>query len=85
MVDERYNGKVVGLMGNFDGNSTNDFVLPNNTILFGSAVNSERKIYENFGQRCEYFHNFPIRIVDDTHFATFFTNIIYQKFLSNEN
>uniref|UniRef100_A0A8W8N521 Fibrillin-1 n=1 Tax=Magallana gigas TaxID=29159 RepID=A0A8W8N521_MAGGI len=62
MVDERYNGKVVGLMGNFDGNSTNDFVLPNNTILFGSAVNSERKIYENFGQlwsinsNTSYFH-----------------------------
>lgn len=80
MVDERYNGKVVGLMGNFDGNSTNDFVLPNNTILYGSAVDSERKIYENFGQLCEYFYSFPIRIVRDTHFATFL--IFMQYFLT---
>lgn len=49
MVDERYNGKVVGLMGNFDGNFINDFVFFNNIILYGSIVNFEWKIYENFG------------------------------------
>lgn len=54
MVDEKYSGQVVGLMGNFDGNSTNDFVLPNGTILYGSEVDSERNIYTNFGQLCEY-------------------------------
>lgn len=54
MVDEKYSGQVVGLMGNFDGNSTNDFILPNGTILYGSKVDSERKIYNNFGQQCEY-------------------------------
>lgn len=54
MVDEKYSGQVVGLMGNFDGNSTNDFILPNGTILYGSEVDTERKIYNNFGQLCEY-------------------------------
>lgn len=54
MVDEKYGGQVVGLMGNFDGNSTNDFILPNGTILYGSDIDSERKIYNNFGQLCEY-------------------------------
>lgn len=54
MVDEKYSGQVVGLMGNFDGNSTNDFILPNGTILYGSEVDTERGIYNNFGQLCEY-------------------------------
>ncbi|XP_061188967.1 mucin-like protein [Saccostrea echinata] len=50
MVDEKYRGKVTGLMGNFDGNTTNDFILPNRTTLYGSNVDTERKIYNNFGQ-----------------------------------
>ncbi|XP_052721310.1 uncharacterized protein LOC128192563 [Crassostrea angulata] len=50
VVDNAYNGSVTGLMGNFDGNSSNDFVLPNGTTLTGSSVKSERNIYINFGQ-----------------------------------
>lgn len=53
MVDEKYRGEVTGLMGNFDGNSTNDFLLPNGTTLYGSDVATERGIYNNFGQLCE--------------------------------
>lgn len=53
VVDNAYNGSVTGLMGNFDGNSSNDFVLPNGTTLTGSSVKSERSIYKNFGQACK--------------------------------
>lgn len=53
VVDNAYNGSVTGLMGNFDGNSSNDFVLPNGTTLTGSSVESERSIYINFGQACK--------------------------------
>lgn len=54
MVDAQYNGQVVGLMGNFDGNSTNDFILPNGTTLDADGVKSERQIYNNFGQLCKF-------------------------------
>lgn len=54
MVDAQYNGQVVGLMGNFDGNSTNDFILPNGTTLDADDVKSERQIYNNFGQLCKF-------------------------------
>ena len=40
-------------MGNFDGNTANDFLLPNGTILTGPSVDSERNIYNNFGQACK--------------------------------
>lgn len=53
VVDSKYNGTVTGLMGNFDGDSTNDFVLPNGTMLTPEDVDSERKIYKNFGQLCK--------------------------------
>jgi hypothetical protein len=68
VVDERYMGEVTGLMGNFDGNSTNDFVLPNGTILYGSDVNTERGIYNNFGQLCKSCWN----IFHDKLFRLFF-------------
>lgn len=55
VVDSKYNGTVTGLMGNFDGDSNNDFVLPNGTILQAEDVISERKIYNNFGQMCNDF------------------------------
>lgn len=54
VVDSKYNGSVIGLMGNFDGNSTNDFILPNGTFLKPEDVNTERKIYNNFGQFCKH-------------------------------
>lgn len=53
VVDNAYNGSVTGLMGNFDGNSSNDFVLPNGTTLTGNSIESERSIYKNFGQACK--------------------------------
>ena len=54
MVSEDYKGNVSGLMGNFDGDKDNDFILPDGTILPKSEVENERKIYYNFGQKCKY-------------------------------
>lgn len=46
---------TTGLMGNFDGNKTNDFILPNGTMLLQNATNTERKIFYNFGQICKLY------------------------------
>lgn len=56
-MDAAHKGNVSGLMGNFDGNSANDFLLPNGTTLTGSVVDSERNIYFNFGQACKFMTN----------------------------
>jgi hypothetical protein len=40
-------------MGNFDGNKTNEYILPNGTILDSGDTDTERKIYNNFGQKCK--------------------------------
>ncbi|VDI73636.1 Hypothetical predicted protein [Mytilus galloprovincialis] len=52
-VPEDFKGQVKGLMGNFDGDKTNEFILPNGNVLTSSDVDSERKIYNNFGQLWE--------------------------------
>ncbi|CAG2253241.1 unnamed protein product [Mytilus edulis] len=48
-VPEDFKGQVTGLMGNFDGDKSNEFLLPNRNILSSGDVNSERKIHNNFG------------------------------------
>jgi hypothetical protein len=53
LISEDYRGNVSGLVGNFDGDKDNDFLLPNGTTLTGDDVSSERKIYYNFGQKCK--------------------------------
>ena len=40
-------------MGNFDGNKSNDFVLPNGTTLNENQTKTERQIYYKFGQLCK--------------------------------
>ena len=54
VVSEDYKGNVSGLMGNFDGDKDNDFILPDGTTLPKSEVENERKIYFNFGQKCKH-------------------------------
>lgn len=54
VVDSEYGSHAKGLMGNFDGNATNDFVLPNGTFLDENATRTERNIYNNFGQKCKH-------------------------------
>lgn len=60
LINEIYKGMTTGLMGNFDGNKTNDFVLPNGTILPQNATNSEKKIFYNFGQQCKFSRSMNI-------------------------
>ena len=45
------NGATQGLLGNFNGNLTDDFMYPNGTLLSDGA--SDRDIHD-FGQSCEY-------------------------------
>lgn len=54
VVSEDYKGNVSGLMGNFDGDKDNDFILPDGTTLPKSEVENERNIYYNFGQKCKH-------------------------------
>lgn len=57
VVDSEYGGHAKGLMGNFDGNPTNDFILPNGTILNKNSTKTERDVYNNFGQQCKVSFN----------------------------
>lgn len=53
LVNQIYKNQTRGLMGNFDGDKSNDFVLPNGTILNENQTKTERQIYYNFGQLCK--------------------------------
>lgn len=53
LINEKYKGQTIGLMGNFDGDRTNDFSLPNGTTLPENLTNTQRKIYYNYGQHCK--------------------------------
>ena len=45
-----YNSLTTGLMGNFNGNTTDDFIFSNGTMLDGGTSDS---IIHEFGQSCE--------------------------------
>lgn len=49
-VPEELNGTTEGLVGNFNGNITDDFTYPNGTVLSDGAT--DREIHE-LGQACE--------------------------------
>lgn len=49
-VPEEMNGTTEGLVGNFNGNITDDFIYPNGTVLSDGAT--DREIH-TFGQACE--------------------------------
>ncbi|KAJ8307332.1 hypothetical protein KUTeg_015416 [Tegillarca granosa] len=51
-VPEDFAGQTVGLVGNFDGDDKNDFILPNGTILTENQTRTERQIFYNFGEHC---------------------------------
>ena len=49
-MPQEFRGIGRGLLGNFNGNSTDDFIYPNGTVLSSDAT--DRMIHE-FGQTCE--------------------------------
>ncbi|XP_061182283.1 mucin-like protein [Saccostrea echinata] len=51
VVDNAYKGSTRGLMGYFDGDLNNEFILPNETKLDENATKTERDIFYNFGQQ----------------------------------
>ncbi|XP_052777913.1 mucin-like protein [Mya arenaria] len=54
IVPDTFNGLTKGLLGNYDGDSSNDFQMPNGTIL--SANITERKVFE-YGKQWEINNN----------------------------
>ena len=59
-VPVEYDSQTQGLMGNFNGNSTDDFIFPNGSMLDDGATD---RMIHSFGQACESFH-FCIDAVD---------------------
>jgi len=52
-VPSEFNGTLRGLLGNFDGDMTNDYILPDETVLEYKNY-TERELYYNFGQHCKF-------------------------------
>ena len=50
-LSSHYEGKTTALLGNFNGDPSDDLVLPNGTLLSSNA--SEETIYYNFGELCK--------------------------------
>ncbi|RNA08668.1 sushi domain-containing 2-like [Brachionus plicatilis] len=49
-VDFKFKNKIKGLLGNFNGIQTDDFRLPDGTVL-NLDKNNDRDIFQNFGQK----------------------------------
>ncbi|KAJ8307328.1 hypothetical protein KUTeg_015412 [Tegillarca granosa] len=60
-VPEDFAGQTVGLVGNFDGDDKNDFILPNGTILTENQTRTEKQIFYNFGE-----HYFDLGAINNT-------------------
>uniref|UniRef100_A0A2C9L091 VWFD domain-containing protein n=1 Tax=Biomphalaria glabrata TaxID=6526 RepID=A0A2C9L091_BIOGL len=54
---EDFRGQMKGLLGNFNGNSSDDFRLPDGTLLSTSESDTDRKIFQNFGSKWEVHAN----------------------------
>ena len=49
-IPSKFNGKLRGLMGNNNGDRTDDFILPNDTVL-SINPNNDRDVFQKFGQK----------------------------------
>lgn len=49
-VPVEYDSQTQGLMGNFNGNNTDDFIFPNGSMLDDGATD---RMIHSFGQACE--------------------------------
>lgn len=82
-VPKLFNGKTRGLLGNFDGDPNNDFMLPNGTIL---SINStdDRLIFGEFGQKWMTTEETSIFTYRDCLQHSNFINLYYEpKFMSD--
>ncbi|KAJ8307562.1 hypothetical protein KUTeg_015646 [Tegillarca granosa] len=50
---DEFNGETMGLVGNNDGQTDNEFMLPNGTQLQPNDTDTEKKLFYNFGQKCK--------------------------------
>ena len=50
-VDKSLEGSVSGLLGNFNGKKTDEFMLPNGAVLHENIT--ERQLFEEFGKACK--------------------------------
>ncbi|GFS13682.1 fibrillin-1 [Elysia marginata] len=53
IVPTTYKGQTTGMMGNYNDDNTDDFILPDGTQLTNDQTDTERKIFENFGREWE--------------------------------
>lgn len=51
-LPQSFMGRTLGLLGNFNGNDTDDFIYPDGTVLSNDA--QDREIH-SFGQSCKEF------------------------------
>ncbi|KAK0067591.1 fibrillin-3, partial [Biomphalaria pfeifferi] len=49
-VSVSYKGKLRGLLGNFNDDPNDDFILPDGTVLTGDKISTELNLFENFGK-----------------------------------
>lgn len=52
LIPKKFNESSEGLLGNYNGDSSDDFQLPNGTSIYKNINATEREIYYNFGQKC---------------------------------
>ena len=51
-LEDSVRGNTRGLLGNFNGDSTDDFVMPNGIQV---PVNASDQMLHDFGQSCEFW------------------------------
>lgn len=51
-MPERFGNQTSGLLGNFNGDKTDDFRFPNDTLVGRNLT--DRQIYEKYSPYCEY-------------------------------
>ena len=51
LLPQKFRNSTKGLLGNFDGDKTNDYIYRNGTML---SINTTDRILHTFGQSCNY-------------------------------
>ncbi|XP_012935927.1 uncharacterized protein LOC101854936, partial [Aplysia californica] len=77
-------GEVKGLLGNFDGIKTNDFVHPNGTVLPDSMVDSERNILMNFAELWRVTTSNSVFIYDEEKNTNYYQNKTFEPIFLEE-